>query len=74
MARQYYFCWTFQDIIGFLETLRGGAPSVQGVDAEVCSIAATLIYRKYRAYDYSLAPFDTATEGPKLWPGPRERA
>jgi hypothetical protein len=54
MDRQYCFGGTFQRIIGFLDTIRGFAIRFlsEKSDADVCPIAGTLIYRKYRAYDH----------------------
>jgi hypothetical protein len=61
MDRQYCFGETFQRIIGFLDTIRGIAIRflIEKSDADVCPIAVTLIYRKYRAYDHSVTPIDT---------------
>jgi len=52
MDRQYYFGGTFQRIIGTLDTIRGFAIGFlnEENDADLCSIAVTLSYRKYRAY------------------------
>ena len=51
MGRQYCFLGTFQQTIGFLDTLRGrtiGFLSEKG-DADVYAIAVTVIYRQEMA-------------------------